>query len=143
MPGIVSLKSGNIKNISRILVFKLNGTAKLPPLPTPAPRVLNPPPDTATTQQIDHGFKLFIKYCSACHGDAAVSGGLTPDLRYSPLLASDSYYDVVLNGVLKDQGMVSWSPVINHDDASDIRSYLIHRAHQTQDQKAAHEPWTG
>ena len=143
VPGIVSLKSGNTKNISRILVFKLGGTAKLPPLPTTTPKVLDPPPDTGSARQIDHGFKLFVKYCSACHGDAAVSGGLTPDLRYSPLLASDSYYDVVLNGVLKDQGMVSWSPVINHDDASDIRAYLIHRAHQTQDQQAAHEPWTG
>ena len=143
VPGIVSMKSGNIKNISRILVFKLNGTAKLPPLPTVTPKVLNPPPDTATALQISHGFVLFTKYCSACHGDAAVAGGITPDLRYSPLLSSDSYYDVVLGGILKDQGMVSWSPVIDHDDASDIRSYLIHRAHQTQDQKAAHEPWTG
>ena len=143
VPGIVSWKSGNLKNISRVLVFKVGGTAKLPPLPTAAPKVLNPPPDTATPAQIDHGFKLFVKYCSACHGDAAVSGGLTPDLRYSALLASDSYYDVVLGGILKDQGMVSWSPVINHDDASDIRSYLIHRAHETQAQKANHEPWAG
>ena len=143
VPGIVSLKSGNTKNISRVLVFKVGGTAKLPGLPVPAPKVLNPPPDTASPPQIDHGMKLYVKYCSACHGDAAVSGGLTPDLRYSPLLASDSFYDVVLKGILKDQGMVSWAPVIDQADATDIRSYLIHRAHQTQDQKAAHEPWTG
>ena len=50
---------------------------------------------------------------------------------------------MVLGGILKDQGMVSWAPVLDHDDASDIRTYLIHRAHQTQDQKAAHEPWAG
>jgi alcohol dehydrogenase (cytochrome c)/quinohemoprotein ethanol dehydrogenase len=143
LPGILSYKSGNLKNISRILVFKLGGTAKLPAVSTATPRVLNPPDDIGTPKQVDHGFRLFIKYCSACHGDAAVSGGATPDLRYSPLLASDSYYDVVLKGILKDQGMVSWAPVISHDDASDIRSYLIHRAHETIQQKAAGEPWTG
>jgi len=143
VPGILSYKSGNIKNISRILVFKLGGTATLPAVPAAAPRALSPPDDTGTPRQVDHGFRLFIKYCSACHGDAAVSGGITPDLRYSPLLASDSFYDVVLKGVLKDQGMVSWAPVIDHDDASDIRAYLIHRAHETIQQKAAGEPWTG
>ena len=72
-----------------------------------------------------------------------MSGGITPDLRYTSLLASDSYFDVVLGGALKSQGMVSWAPVMSHQDAADVRAYLIHRAHQTQAQKAAREPWTG
>ncbi len=143
VPGIVSWKSGNIRNISRILVFKLGGTAKLPPVPPAAPKVLNPPPDTAGAATVDHGFKVYTVYCSACHGDAAVSGGITPDLRYSPLLASDSFFDVVLGGVLKDNGMVSWKPVLSKKDAEDVRAYLIHRARQTQQQKAAGQPWTG
>ena len=141
--GIVSHKSGNMNNFSRVLVFKLGGTAKLPPVPVETPKVLNPPPDTADAATVDHGFKLYSRYCGSCHGDAAVAGGITPDLRYSPLLASDSFFDVVLGGILKDNGMVSWAPVLSHDDASAVRAYIIHRAVQTQQQKAAGEPWTG
>ena len=141
--GIVSQKSGNLNNFSRVLVFKLGGTAKLPPVPTPTPKVLNPPPDVASPTVIDHGFRLYSRYCGSCHGDAVVAGGITPDLRYSPLLSSDSFFDVVLGGVLKDNGMVSWAPVLSHDDADAIRAYIIHRAHQTQQQQAAKEPWAG
>jgi quinohemoprotein ethanol dehydrogenase len=143
VPGIVSHKSGNLKNISRVLVFKLNGAAKLPPVPPEPLKVLNPPVDLASPATIDKGFRLFNKYCSSCHGDAAVSGGETPDLRYSPLLASDSWFDVVLGGALKDNGMVSWAQVLNREDADAVRAYVIRRAHETMAQKAAKEPWTG
>ena len=141
VPGILSFKSGNTHNISRILVFKLGGTAKLPALPVDQPRVLNPPSDTANAAEVDHGFRLYTRYCSSCHGDAAVSGGETPDLRYSPLLASSSFFDVVLGGVLKDNGMVSWAPVLSREDAEAVRSYIVRRAHETEDQQARHEPW--
>ena len=141
--GIVAHKSGNMRNISRVLVFKLGGGAKLPPVPATAPKVLNPPPETADAATVDRGFKLYSRFCGSCHGDAVVGGGITPDLRYSPLLSSDSFYEVVLNGLLKDNGMVGWSPVLSRQDADAIRAYIIHRAHQTQAQKTAQEPWTG
>ncbi len=141
--GIVAHKSGNLNNVSRILVFKLGGSAKLPALPTATPKVLNPPPDVADAASVDKGFHLYSRYCGSCHGDAAVASGVTPDLRYSPLLSSESFFDVVLGGILKDNGMVSWTPVLTRQDAANIRAYLIRRAHQTQQQKLANEPWTG
>jgi alcohol dehydrogenase (cytochrome c)/quinohemoprotein ethanol dehydrogenase len=144
VPGIPSLKSGNTHNISRILVFKLGGGAKLPPVPADQPRTLSTAPDTASKAVIDKGFHLYSRYCNSCHGDAAVSGGLTPDLRYSGVLAAPDGFDaVVLGGVLKDNGMVSWAPVLSKDDAASIRAYLVHRAHETAEQKARGEPWTG
>ncbi len=143
VPGIVSFASGNVHNISRVLVFKLGGQAKLAPVPADPARTLSAAPDTASAAVIDHGFKLYTRFCSSCHGDAAVAGGITPDLRYSPLLASESFYDVVLGGVLKDGGMASWKPVLSNDDASAVRAYLIHRANETAQQKARGEPWTG
>ncbi len=135
-PGIVSLKSGKLHNICRLLVFKLGGTAKLPPRPMINRPALDPPPLTATPAKLDQGFKLYSHYCGICHGDTGVSGGITPDLRYSPLLASDSFFDVVLGGVLQSQGMVSFAKVLDHDEADSIRSYLIKRAHETQDAQA-------
>ena len=141
VPGILSFKSGNTHNISRILVFKLNGAARLPPVPPDPARTLSTAPDTASAAAVDHGFRLYVHYCSSCHGDAVVSGGETPDLRYSPLLATDGFFAVVLGGALKDNGMVSWSPVLSHKDAEDVRAYIIHRAHQTAQQQARNEPW--
>ena len=61
---------------------------------------------------------------------------MNPDLRYTPLLASDSFFDVVLGGALKDQGMVSFKDVLTHDQAASIRAYLIKRAHETQENRA-------
>ena len=142
--GIVSLKSGNTHNASRVLVFKLGGKGKLPPLPASVPKVLNPAPDVASPSVIDHGFRLYSRYCGSCHGDAVVAGGITPDLRYSTIPNSrESFSAVVLDGALKANGMASWAPVLTPDDAEAVRAYIIHRAHQTQQQKAAGEPWTG
>ena len=141
--GIVAHKSGNVNNASRVLVFKLGGTAKLPAKRPAAPKVLNPPLENASLETVDRGFHLYSRYCNSCHGDAVVAAGITPDLRYSPVVATDAFYDVVLGGLLKDNGMVSWSPVLTHQDADAIRAYIIHRAHETQQQKARGEPYTG
>ena len=141
--GIVAYKSGNLKNISRVLAFKLDGAAKLPPVPAALVKTLSDAPDTADAATVDRGFHIYSRYCNSCHGDAAVAGGITPDLRYSPLLKTDGFFAVVLGGALKDNGMVSWGPVMSHKDAEDVRAYIIHRANQTRQQKAAGEPWTG
>ena len=135
-PGIVSLKSGTVHGINRLLVFKLGGTAGLPAVPKAPPRALDPPPLTAAPAKLDEGFKLYSHYCGICHGDTAVSGRMTPDLRYTPLLASDGFFAVVLGGALKDQGMISFAPVLDHDQADSIRAYLIRRAHETRDAQA-------
>jgi quinohemoprotein ethanol dehydrogenase len=73
---------------------------------------------------------LYQRFCSACHGDVAVSGGVLPDLRYSSTLASDQWFDIVLRGMLKEFGMVSFSKELSHEDAASIRAYVILRANQ-------------
>ena len=42
-PGILSEVGGPVRNISRLLVFKLGGTARLPPEPPFSRPALNPP----------------------------------------------------------------------------------------------------
>jgi alcohol dehydrogenase (cytochrome c)/quinohemoprotein ethanol dehydrogenase len=134
--GLAGLKSGHPHKLCRVLAFKLNGTAKLPPVPASARPPLNPPPLTATEAEIQQGYQLYGHFCGICHGAAAVSAGILPDLRYTPLLASDSFFDVVLGGALKDQGMVSFQQVLTRDQAAAVRSYLIKRAHETQENQA-------
>jgi mono/diheme cytochrome c family protein len=71
----------------------------------------------------------FHTHCSICHGDSAVGGGVLPDLRWSPMIQSASAWeDVVMKGVRRDRGMVSFAPVISAQDAEAVRAYVIKRA---------------
>ncbi len=126
--GEIALKSGRKQNVSRMLAFKLGGDAKLPQLAELPRRELKPPRPTASEVTVRKGESLYQRYCSSCHGDVAVSGGVLPDLRYSGTLASDQWFDVVLRGMLKEFGMVSFDKELSHEDAASIRAYVILRA---------------
>ena len=130
--GLPGLKSGHPHQLCRLLAFNLGGQAKLPPLPSGFKPPLNPPAATATADQAHQGALLYGRYCGICHGGSAVSAGVTPDLRYTPLLGSDGFFDVVLGGALRSQGMVSFAKVLTHDQAAAIRAYLIQRANDTK-----------
>jgi len=133
--GEVSFQSGHVRNISRMLVFKLRGRTALPTAPEMETPKLNPPPSGASAGQIAKGEQLFQRYCAACHGDVAVSGGVLPDLRYSSTLDNEGWFKVVLDGAFEQNGMVSFAKEVNRTDATAIRDYVIFRAHQTMAQE--------
>ena len=63
--------------------------------------------------------------------DAAVAGGLVPDLRYSGALGSaEAVKSVVIDGALKHNGMVSFSSALKPADVEAIRQYVIKRANE-------------
>ena len=138
--GALAMKTGRPHKLCRVLAFKLNGGAKLPPIPETPLLPLNPPPLKATEAQLEHGYHLYSVRCAICHGGSGVSGGVLPDLRYSPLLASDGFFAVVLDGALKDRGMAAWGRMLSHDDADAIRSYLILRANRAKEAQAQAKP---
>jgi alcohol dehydrogenase (cytochrome c)/quinohemoprotein ethanol dehydrogenase len=130
-PGIVSTKSGVIPNVSRLLVFKLGGTARLPESRLQPEAPLDPPPLRGTPQQVAEGSYLFGRYCGVCHGDAAVAGTIVPDLRRSAALDNaDTWRQIVIGGLLEGNGMVSWKRVMNAGQADSIRHYVISRANE-------------
>lgn len=129
--GIAATKSGYTPNISRLMVFKLGASGTLPEPPPLAERVLDPPAFKGTEEQVARGADLFGRYCAACHGDAAVSGVLNPDLRHSATLGSpDAIRAIVVDGALEHNGMVSFKSAITAEDAEAIRWYLIKRANE-------------
>ncbi|MXP28122.1 PQQ-dependent dehydrogenase, methanol/ethanol family [Porphyrobacter algicida] len=129
--GVLHDKSGPVRNVSRLLVFKLGGTAKLPPAPSLNQVVLDPPAFKGTAAQVARGSQLYGRYCSVCHGDAAVGGSLVPDLRRSGAIASpDAIRAIVIDGALKHNGMVSFASAIKPEGAEDIRQYIIKRANE-------------
>ncbi len=130
-PGILSEVAGPVRNISRLLVFKLGGKASLPAEPELARLPLDPPPVTGTAQQIAIGAKAYARYCGVCHGDAAFGSTVLPDLRRSGLIAdSAGWMSVVRDGVLKDNGMVSFANVLDPAQIEAVRHYVIARANE-------------
>ena len=130
-PGILTDISGPVRNVSRLLVFKLGGTARLPAAAPFTSRPLDPPADRGSPQVVAQGGALYGRFCGVCHGDAAVSGALNPDLRYSAALENpDAWRTIVIDGALRENGMVSWRQVMNPEQSDSIRQYVIHRAHE-------------
>jgi quinohemoprotein ethanol dehydrogenase len=122
------LPGNNQRNISRVLAFRIDGKANLPPLSAQQPMVLDPPPVTASAKVVAQGRRAYGRYCAICHGVDAISGGLVPDLRYSGLLGNSGWFKVVLDGALQGQGMVSFAKVLKRDQAAAIRAYVIGEA---------------
>ncbi len=136
--GEIGLQAPRIANVPRMLAFKLGGKATLPPPPEVKPQILAPPKATAAAASVKRGEILYQSYCSGCHGDAAVSGGVLPDLRYSGALKDDQWYQIVLGGMLQPYGMISFAKEISKSDASAIRDFVIFRANQSLSEQTNH-----
>jgi hypothetical protein len=60
-----------------------------------------------------------------------VSGGVLPDLRYSPALSNESTWNqIVHDGILESSGMVSFASVLSQSEIDAIRAYVVYRANQ-------------
>jgi mono/diheme cytochrome c family protein len=119
---------GTKRNVSRILAFKLGGDAELPALPE-LPAAPPPPDDFGSEAQVQAGAAHYMRICSVCHGIAAVSGGVLPDLRHSAFAGdAEAWRSVVIEGALQDRGMVSFAPIFSDDDAEAIRAFVVHQA---------------
>jgi quinohemoprotein ethanol dehydrogenase len=113
---------------SRLLAFKLGGTATLPaapPLPT-----FNPPASSASVQSIALGKTLYGQWCRICHGGNVISSGMTPDLRYMSAETHTAFNDIVVRGARN--GMPPFADVITDADADAIHAFLIDRIRQEQ-----------
>ena len=131
--GVFSLGQGDItkayadvRNNSRVLVFKLGSNAELPGSAVYQENIVAPPEQTATPEQIAPGKTLFNQYCAACHGVRAIGGGLIQDIRYGGALHSPELWNqVVLDGLFATKGMAGFSSVLNQQQAAQIRAYVI------------------
>ncbi|MEO5598193.1 MAG: PQQ-dependent dehydrogenase, methanol/ethanol family [Novosphingobium sp.] len=133
--GVLAGKGGATRNISRLVVFKLGAKGALPAPPPMNKLPLDPPLFTGKPEQVALGAQHYGRYCAVCHGDAAVAGGLNPDLRHSPYIgAPEGIKAVVIDGALmygdSAKGMVSFRTALRPEDAEAIRQYLIKRANE-------------
>ncbi|WP_375249277.1 PQQ-dependent dehydrogenase, methanol/ethanol family [Sphingomonas sp.] len=123
-------KARDVPNRPRLLVFALDGKAALPPAPGATPAAPVPlPTETVAPQQVAQGKLLFGRYCQVCHGANAAGGGVLPNLQNSPVLAdAETWKSILIDGALKDQGMVSFAKVMTPEQAQAVRHYIIDEA---------------
>lgn len=111
----------------RLMVFKLGGTAR----PTSAAVADLPPIDVtglSSTANPDIGMAEYDRTCGVCHG-ANASVSYTADLRRSGALRDPAVWkSVVIDGTLKDQGMVGFGQILTPAEAENIRAYVIRQA---------------
>jgi quinohemoprotein ethanol dehydrogenase len=121
----------------RLVVFRLNGTAKLPPDPGRAPPA-NPSADKWTKAQVAAGMELFTRNCSRCHSAMARSPNIIADLRRSGALPDrEAWQQIVHDGALEELGMVAWKGNLTRDEIDLIRGFVSAQADQL---KASGDP---
>ena len=132
-------------NNSRILVYRLGGSASLPAeLPkvvagAPVTVKIDPPLLTASNETVASGELLFGQNCAVCHGPTAVpgAGAIAPDLRYSALLSGRGQWNgAVRDGDRAQRNMPAFGATLTMEQTDAILAYVIKRAN---DEKAAQE----
>jgi len=117
--------------VGRLLVFKLGGDAELPVVAERHLRKPTPPALTADNSVLLAGKSLYDANCLVCHGDHAISSGLLPDLRWTPLLGiEDAWNSVLLGGARAAQGMPSFRSQLSKRDSEAVRQYVISQTHK-------------
>ena len=114
------------ENKTRILTFKLGGgetplPPKVKPIKTPAP-----PEIKVNEALIERGFYLYNFYCEICHGkfgDRHLSQH--PDLSKLPEAKHLLFNDILLKGILAQNGMASFSNSLTEADVEAIHHFLI------------------
>ena len=119
-----------LRNKSRVLAFRLDGTRQLPPLPEVERTLTQPAAVTAEADVVAHGKVMYQRHCAYCHGDGLRSGGRNPDLRWSSADVHAKWQDIVIDGTLQPLGMISFAKFLSADDAEAIRQYVLAEANR-------------
>jgi quinohemoprotein ethanol dehydrogenase len=128
--GLAHVQASSFRDLhvapARLLVFRLGGKARLPPMkPEEAPPPM-PPFVRAGEDEIKRGGQLYAANCALCHGQMA-RGGIK-DLRHMSPDTHQQFLDIVLGGARKAAGMASFADVLTKPEAEAIHSYLNARA---------------
>jgi quinohemoprotein ethanol dehydrogenase len=115
-------------NDGRILVYKLDGKASLPPVVERPAGIVDAPPLTVSPAALARGDSLFSTHCGRCHGFLARGTGFLPDLRHSPRAVHDAWDEIVLKGAFHAQGMASFADLIDSEDSRAIHGYVVSQA---------------
>ena len=112
----------------RLMVFKLGAEkGEVTAEQIGAADIPEPPPLTASEEDIGRGELLYNRTCVGCHGIGAVAT-INADLRMMSRETHERFQDIVRGGVLADKGMLSFAAAVTAEEAEMIRQYVIAQA---------------
>lgn len=118
-----------VPSVGRVVAFKIDGQAVIPNAMEPWIEKTPKAKSFGTPKQISLGLQRYADNCAVCHGPLAMSSGVLPDLRWSSYTAdAESWNNIVLNGALSDNGMVSFKEQLTASDSDAVRAYLLDQA---------------
>ena len=115
----------------KLLVFELGGKLSLTQPELRDNDIVEPPPFTATDEQLAHGEQLYHQVCASCHGALGrnlVSPSIV-DLRRMSAETHQTFQAIVLGGVRTELGMRSFADQLDNSDVEAIHQFVISRAH--------------
>ncbi|RIW18240.1 PQQ-dependent dehydrogenase, methanol/ethanol family [Algoriphagus lacus] len=116
------------ENKGRILTFKLGGgetplPPKKKPIATPAP-----PNTVIKTELLQKGATLYDFYCITCHGNFGDNHlSQHPDLSKMTEAKHMTFNEIVLKGILSENGMANFSNSLSEEDVEAIHHYLLNQ----------------
>ncbi|MCS6987528.1 MAG: PQQ-dependent dehydrogenase, methanol/ethanol family [Sphingomonadaceae bacterium] len=117
--------------VGRVVAFRLDAKGTVPDPPLEPIDATPKAPAFGDAKLVAAGMVHYARNCAVCHGQLAISSGVLPDLRWSPIAADPaSWAEVVLKGALRDRGMVSFARYLTPADAEAVRAYVLHQAHR-------------
>ena len=93
--------------------------------------VPEPPPVTASDEQLAQGERLYHQVCASCHGVLGRDGASPSivDLRRMSAETHQAFQAIVLGGARRELGMRSFADQMNPTDVIAIHQFVISRAH--------------
>ena len=139
---VATLAAGGVRNRyndGRLLVFKLDGDVSIPLATAPDVDIPEPPPLTASAEQLEEGRRHYNRVCVWCHGMGAV-GTVNADLRLMTAETHQRFQAIVRGGLLRDSGMESFADAVTTEETDLIHQYVISQtvaARERQQQREA------
>lgn len=130
--GSLAMTPVTIENDGRLLVYKLAGKAAMPEFTKVTYPVPELPDIKADEQVLTEGGDLYSRYCLLCHGIAAASGGVLPDLRYSTKEVHNQWQPIVIGGMFANKGMASFADLLVPEEVDKIHAYVVHEARKIE-----------
>jgi quinohemoprotein ethanol dehydrogenase len=91
-------------------------------------QVLNPPENFGDEALRMHGQDVYERSCTGCHEGGRMFTGY-PDLNYTVALNSAPLFKaIVIDGALRENGMMPFNKSLSAADVEAVRSYLTYRA---------------
>ena len=116
--------------VGKVVTFKLGGTGEIADPDFPMIDKTPKADSFGDETMIAEGSVHYARNCTVCHGPLAVSSGVLPDLRWSAISGNEmAWKDVVIDGNLAANGMVSFADHLTPDQVESIRAYVLAQAH--------------